>query len=83
MKPIFEINKEEVERKAEDYIKNLKYDATEEEKANIKELYIANGLHQLEKMKNAYDLEYRRVQRNRAKAKMARKQNVQRRRGHK
>ena len=83
MKKVFEINKEEVERKAEDYIKNLKYDASEEEKANIKELYIANSMHQLQKMKNAYDLEYRRVQRNRAKAKFGRKQNIARRRGHK
>ena len=78
MKEIFEINKEEVEKKAEEYIKNLKYDATEEEKEQMKQLYIANGLHQLEKMKNKYDLEYQRVQKNRAKAKKARKQNLRR-----
>ena len=83
MKPIFEIDREEVERKAEDYIKNLKYDASDEEKANIKELYIANSMRQLEKMKAAYDLEYRKVQKNRAKAKFGRKQNIARRRGHK
>lgn len=78
MKEIFEINKEEVEKKADEYIKNLKYDATEEEKKQMRELYIANGLHQLEKMKNKYDLEYQRVQKNRAKAKKARKQNLRR-----
>ncbi len=78
MKEIFEINKEEVEKKADEYIKNLKYDATEEEKKQMRELYIANGLHQLEKMKNKYDLEYQRVQRNREKAKKARKQNLRR-----
>jgi len=78
MKEIFEINKEEVEKKAEEYIKNLKYDATDEEKEQMKQLYIANGLHQLEKMKNKYDLEYQRVQKNRAKAKKARKQNLRR-----
>lgn len=82
MKKVFEINKEEVERKAEDYIKNLKYDATEEEKANIKELYIANSMRQLEKMKAAYDLEYRKVQKNRVKAKFGRKQNIARRKAH-
>jgi len=78
MKEIFEINKEEVEKKAEEYIKNLKYDATDEEKEQMKQLYITNGLHQLEKMKNKYDLEYQRVQKNRAKAKKARKQNLRR-----
>ena len=83
MKKIFEINREEVERKAEDYVKNLKYDASEQEKEDIKKMYIENGLRQLEKMKNAYDLEYRRVQKNREKAKAARKQNIARRKGHK
>ena len=82
MKQIFEINKEEVEKKADEYVKSLKYDASEEEKAEIKKMYVANGLRQLEKMKNAYDLEYRRVQRNRAKAKKARKQNIAMRKGH-
>ena len=81
MKKIFEINREEVEKKAEDYVKNLKYDASDEEKANIKKMYVENGLRQLEKMKIAYDLEYRRVQKNREKAKKARKQNIQRRKG--
>lgn len=78
MEKIFEINKEEVERKADDYIKNLKYDATDEEKEQLRQLYIASGLKQLEIMKNKYDLEYQRVQRNRAKAKKARKQNLKR-----
>ena len=82
MKKIFEINKEEVERKAEDYVKNLKYDATEQEKEGIKKMYVENGLRQLEKMKTAYDLEYRKVQKNRAKAKFGRKQNIARRKGH-
>lgn len=82
MKKIFEINKEEVERKAEDYVKNLKYDATEQEKEDIKKMYVENGLRQLEKMKTAYDLEYRKVQKNRAKAKFGRKQNIARRKGH-
>ena len=83
MKKIFEINREEVERKAEDYVKNLKYDASEQEKEDIKKMYIENGLRQLEKMKTAYDLEYRRVQKNREKTKAARKQNIARRKGHK
>lgn len=83
MKPIFEIDKEELNRKADDYIKNLKYDATDEQKQEMKDLYIATGLKKLEKMKAAYDLEYRRVQKNRAKAKAARKQNIARRKGHK
>lgn len=78
MKEIFEINREEVEKKADEYIKNLKYDATDEEKKQMRELYIANGLHQLEKMKNKYDMEYQRVQKNRAKSKKARKQNLRR-----
>ena len=82
MKKIFEIDKTEVEKRAEDYIKNLKYDASDEEKQQIKELYIANGLKQLEKMKTAYDLEYARVQKRREKAKKARKQNIARRKGH-
>ena len=82
MKKIFEINKEEVEKKAEEYIKNLKYDATDEQKEELKQMYISNGLKQLEKMKNAYNLEYRRVQKRRAKAKFTRKQNIQRRKGH-
>lgn len=82
MKPIFEINKEEVEKKADEYVKNLKYDASEEEKAEIKKMYVANGLRQLEKMKDAYDLEYRRVQKNREKAKKARKQNIAMRKRH-
>lgn len=76
MQKVFEINKEEIEKKADDYIKNLKYDATDEEKQHIKEMYVANGLKQLEKMKTVYDLEYRRVQKNRAKAKKSRKQNL-------
>ena len=62
MKKIFEINREEVEKKADEYVKSLKYDASDDEKAEIKKMYVANGLRQLEKMKNAYDLEYRRVQ---------------------
>lgn len=78
MKEIFEINKEEVEKKAEDYVKSLKVDASEEEKERIKKLYVENGLRQLQKMKTKYDIEYRRVQKNRAKAKKARKQNLQR-----
>lgn len=78
MQKVFEINKEEIEKKADDYIKNLKYDATDEEKQHIKEMYVANGLKQLQKMKTVYDLEYRRVQKNREKSKKARKQNLQR-----
>ena len=83
MEKIFEINREEVEKKADEYIANLKYDATEEEKKTIKEMYIANGLRQLEKMKNAHDLAYRQLQERRVKAKAGRKQNLQRIRGHK
>lgn len=78
MQKVFEINKEEIEKKADDYIKNLKYDATDEEKQHIKEMYVANGLKQLQKMKTVYDLEYRRVQKKREKSKKARKQNLQR-----
>lgn len=83
MKAIFEIDKEELNRKADDYIKNLKYDATDEQKQEMKDLYIATGLKKLEKMKAAYDLEYRKVQKNRAKAKAARKQNIAMRKRHK
>ena len=83
MEKIFEINRAEVEKKADEYISNLKYDATDEEKKTIKEMYVANGLKQLEKMKNAHDLAYRKLQKNRAKAKAGRKQNLQRIRGHK
>lgn len=83
MEKIFEIKREEVEKRAEDYIKNLKYDATDEQKEEIKQLYIANGLRQLEAMKNKHDLEYRKVQRRRELTKRARKQNLQRIRGYK
>ena len=83
MEKIFEITREEVEKRAEDYIKNLKYDATDEQKEEIKQLYIANGLRQLEAMKNKHDLEYRKVQRRRELTKRARKQNLQRIRGYK
>lgn len=83
MEKIFEINRAEVEKKADEYISNLKYDATDEEKKTIKEMYVANGLKQLEKLKNAHDLAYRKLQKSRAKAKAGRKQNLQRIRGHK
>ena len=83
MEKIFEISKEQVEKKADEYIASLKYDASEEEKKNIKEMYVANGLKQLEKMKNAHDLAYKKLQESRAKAKAGRKQNLQRIRGHK
>ena len=76
MKPIFEINREEIEKKAEDYVNNLKQEYTDEEKARAKEFYIANSLRTLNKMKEKHDLEYRRVQKNRKKAKEARKQNI-------
>lgn len=83
MEKIFEIKREEIEKKADEYISNLKYDATDEEKKNIKEMYVSNGLKQLEKMKNAHDLAYKKLQESRVKAKAGRKQNLQRIRGHK
>ena len=83
MEKIFEIKREEVEKKADEYISNLKYDASDEEKASIKEMYVSNGLKQLERMKNAHDLAYRQLQKKRAKAKAGRKQNLQRIRGYK
>ena len=82
MEKIFEIKKEEVEKRADDYIKNLKYDVTEEQKEEIKQLYVANGLKQLQAMKTKHDLEYKKLQKSRQKAKVARKQNIQRRKGH-
>ena len=71
------------EKKADEYIAHLKKEVTDEEKKQLKELYIESGLRQLEKMKNAHDLAYQQLQERRAKAKAGRKQNLQRIRGHK
>lgn len=78
MKEIFEINKEEIEQKADNYIKNLRYETTDEEKKHIKELYVASGLKQIQKMKRAHDIEYKKLLKRRKVAKMNRKNNLKR-----